>query len=85
MATVFILFCLQSGVCTIAHLIIFLYNKFFAFKITAINELIKEKTFVLETTTGSNFNQRGESKALYRHIRGSKLKSVVIEDDPDFD
>lgn len=60
-------------------------NKFFAFKITAINELIKERTFVLETTTGSNFNQRGESKALYRHIRGSKLKSVVIEDDPDFD
>ena len=63
------------------------YNdtKFFAFKITAINELVKERVFVLETTTGSSLGQGGDGTALYRHINGSKIKSVVIEDDPDFD
>lgn len=60
-------------------------TKFFAFKIAAINELVKERVFVLETTTGSSLGQGGEETALYRHVNGSKIKSVVIEDDPDFD
>lgn len=58
---------------------------FFAFKVTAINELVKERVFVLETTTGSSLGHGGEETALYRHVNGSKIKSVVIEDDPDFD
>ena len=60
-------------------------TKFFDFKISAINELIERGIFVLETTTGSSLSQDGEEKMLYRHFKGKKIKSVVIEDDPDFD
>lgn len=59
-------------------------GEYIAFKITAIRELVNEKIFILETTTGGSLNSDGEETALYRHYRGSKIKSVVLEDDPDF-
>lgn len=59
-------------------------DEYTSFKVTAIRELVSEKVFVLETKTGSNLNEDSEETILYRHCRGSKIKTVVIEDDPDF-
>lgn len=59
-------------------------SEYIAFKVTAIRELAKERIFVLETTTGGTLNSESEETALYRHRNGSKINTVVYEDDPDF-
>lgn len=59
-------------------------DEYISFKVTALRELVSEKVFILETKTRGNLNEDSEETVLYRHCRGSKIKTVVIEDNLDF-
>lgn len=55
------------------------------YKIKAINELVRERIFVVEKDIGVSMNPTNtESTKLYRHKNGSHIKSTII-DDPDFE
>lgn len=57
-----------------------------AFRRTAIEDLVKEKVFIVEATTGANMQSGGKGETIYRHRAGQKLKTTLIDadNDPDF-
>jgi len=68
----------------ITHVDGYRHKDYYDVKVAAIEELRKSRIFVLETTTGGTFNSDSETTKLYRHYSGSKINTVVYDDDPDF-